>query len=105
VRGKTGRVVANQEISRMEGHRFEIGECVTYIEKRFPNGVRHTELVVIERLTGAGEPQYQLCCRDGLQCVLAESQLHPTPWTHEGTRRLDALAPGEPTRGGSPWAA
>jgi hypothetical protein len=33
----------------MAGHRFEIGECVAYLEKRFPNGVRRTELVVVER--------------------------------------------------------
>ena len=31
----------------MAGHRFEIGECVAYLEKRFPNGVRRTELVVV----------------------------------------------------------
>jgi hypothetical protein len=106
VRGKTGRVVANQEISCVEGHRFEIGECVTYIEKHFPNGVRRTELVVIERLTGAGEPRYQLRWPDGLaQCVFAQSQLRPTPSTHETTRRLDALAPGEPARDGSRWSA
>src|SRR5947208_1054914 len=27
----------------MAGHRFEIGECVAYLEKRFPNGVRRIE--------------------------------------------------------------
>jgi hypothetical protein len=39
----------------MADHRFEIGECVTYLEKRFPSGLRRTELVVIEHLAGIGE--------------------------------------------------
>ena len=38
----------------MAGHRFEIGECVTSIEKRFPNGERRTDLTVVERLTSGG---------------------------------------------------
>lgn len=86
----------------MASHRFEIGECVTYVEKRFPNGVRRTELVVVERLTGAGEPQYQLRGSEGLAlCVLAESQLSPS--TGHASRRLEA--PGAPDRDGSPWSA
>jgi hypothetical protein len=89
----------------MAGHRFEIGEDVIYIEKRFPNGERRTELVVAERLAGAGEPQYRLSGPEGLAlCVLAESQLSPTPSAQEAAR-LEAPAPGEPVRGGSPWAA
>jgi hypothetical protein len=89
----------------MAGHRFEIGECVAYLEKRFPNGVRRTELVVVERLAGSGEPQYRLRPADGVAlCVLAESKLGPTASAEEAGRRLDAslLAPG---RSGSPWSA
>src|SRR5215218_6184022 len=69
----------------MSGHRFEIGERVTYCEKRFPNGVRSTEMVVVGQLTGAAEPKYQLRVYDGLtECVLAESQLsQPPPDRHE----------------------
>ena len=90
----------------MDRHRFEIGECVTYIEKRFPNGFRRTELVVIERLTGAGEPQYQLGCHDGLaRCVLAESQLRPTSSIVRQPGAVDALALGEPASDASPWSA
>ena len=37
----------------MAGHRFEVGERVTYDEKRFPNTVRRTELIVVERLVGS----------------------------------------------------
>lgn len=89
----------------MTAHRFEIGECVTYVEKRFPNGERCTELVVAARLSGIGEPLYQLRGAEGLaQCVLAESQLRPTP-ADETARRLDARPPGDPDRGGSPWSA
>ena len=58
-------------------HRFEVGERVTYEEKRFPNTVRRTELIVVERLGGSGEPQHQLF-GDGLtSCVLGESELRP----------------------------
>jgi hypothetical protein len=90
----------------MAGHRFEIDECVTSSEKRFPNGVRHTELVVVERLAGAGEPSYRLRGPDGLaHRVLAESQLTPTASADEAIRILDALTPDEPIRHGSPWAA
>ena len=32
----------------------EVGERVTYEEKRFPNTVRRTELIVVERLVRAG---------------------------------------------------
>ena len=63
----------------MPNFRFEIGECLDYVEKRFPNGHRHTELRVIGRLLGNGEPQYQLFNpADLAQCVLAESQLRPS---------------------------
>jgi hypothetical protein len=73
----------------MAGHRFEIGEGVVFVEKRFPNGVRRIELVVVEQLTGTGEPQYGLRGSDGLaRCVLAESALSPTPPAHEAGRRL-----------------
>lgn len=94
----------------MAGHRFEIGECVTYSEKRFPSGVRRTELVVVDRLAGAGEPQYQLRGQDGLaQCVLAESQLSPVPPARTAADpaglRLDARRPGEAEQDGSPWSA
>src|SRR5215207_1629324 len=75
----------------MAGHRFEIGECVAYPEKRFPNGVRRTELVAVERLAGTGEPQYRLRPADGVAlCVLAESKLGPTASAEEAGRRLDA---------------
>lgn len=92
----------------MASHRFEIGECVTYIEKRFPNGVRRTELVVIDLLVGAGEPQYQLSGADGLaRCVLAESQLSPArpAQAARAAERLDAPAPADPDREESPWSA
>jgi len=86
----------------MSGHRFELGERVTHCEKGFPNGVRSTEMVVVEQLTGAGEPKYQLRVYDGLaECVLAESQLSSPPDSHEPKWRLEALGPGEP----SPWTA
>jgi len=50
-------------------------------------------MVVVEQLTGADEPKYQLRVYDGLaERVLAESQLNPPP---------DRLGPGEP----SPWTA
>jgi hypothetical protein len=89
----------------MTAHRFEIGECVTYVEKRFPNGERCTELVVAARLSGVGEPLYQLRGPEGLeQCVLAESQLRPTA-PDETARRLDAPPPGDPAGGGPPWSA
>jgi hypothetical protein len=86
----------------MQDHRYEIGECVIYIEKRFPNGERHTELVVLERLPGAGEPQYQLRGPDapGLY-VLAERQLAPRGPAQD----LLAPAKGKPDPSGSPWAA
>ena len=74
----------------MPAHRFEIGECVTYLERRFPNGVHRTALVVVERLPGANDPQYQLRGLTGLdRCVLAETQLSPTPSCDEAARRLD----------------
>lgn len=89
----------------MAGHRFEIGECVTYVEKRFPNGVRRTELVVVDRLAGAGEPQYQLSGADGLaQWVLAESQLSPAQAAY-AAERLDPPAADDPDREESPWSA
>jgi hypothetical protein len=71
----------------MAGHRFEIGEGVVHIEKRFPNGERRVPLMVVDRL--------------------AESQLGPAP-AHEAAReaaRLEAPAPAEPARDGSPWSA
>ena len=80
----------------MAGHRFEVGERVTYCEKRFPNGVRSTDMVVVEQLTGSGEPKYQLRVCDGLtECELAESQLSPTPDSPEPKRRLNALGLAE----------
>ena len=73
----------------MVGHRFEIGERVTYCEKRFPTGVWSTEMVVIEQLTGEGEPEYQLRVYGGVaECVLAESQLSPRLDSHEAKRRF-----------------
>ena len=92
----------------MAGHRFEIGEGVVHIEKRFPNGERRIPLMVVDRLAGAGEPRYRLSDSEGLAlCVLAESQLGPAP-AHEAAReaaRLEAPAPAEPARDGSPWSA
>jgi hypothetical protein len=79
-------------------HRFEVGERVTYEEKRFPNTVRRTELIVVERLGGSGEPRYQLF-GDGLtSCVLGESELRPR------SGQEDVVAPGL-TGDTSPWAA
>jgi hypothetical protein len=91
----------------MAGHRFEIGECVTYLEKRFPNTVRYTELVVIERLTGAGEPHYQLRGSDGQSLyVLPERRLSPNGSLEASRpRKAPDLAPIARDRGGSPWAA
>src|SRR4051812_50204328 len=89
----------------MAGHRFEIGECVAYLEKRFPNGVRRTELVVVERLAGIGEPQYRLRPADGVALrVLAESKLGPTASAEEAGRR-PAAGPPAPGGGGRPRAA
>jgi hypothetical protein len=89
----------------MTGHRFEIGECVAFLERRFPNGVRRTELVVVERLAGRGEPRYRLRAADGVALrVLAESELGPTASAEEAGRRLDASLPA-PGAGGSPWSA
>ena len=85
----------------MAAHRFEVGECVSYEEKRFPNTVRRTDLIVVERLVGSGEPRYQLR-GDGLHsCELSESELRPRAGQED---TADVLAPrvtGEP----SPWAA
>ena len=93
----------------MTGHRFEIGEGVVHIEKRFPNGERRTALRVVDRLLGAREPLYRLSGPEGLAlCVLAESQLGPAPPAHEAAHqaaRLEAPAPAEPVRHGSPWPA
>ena len=93
----------------MAGHRFEIGEGVVHIEKRFPNGERRTALRVVDRLLGAGEPRYRLSGPEGLAlCVLAESQLRPTTSAEVAAHqavRIEAPAPGEPVRDGSPWAA
>ena len=83
-------------------HRFELGERVTYEEKRFPNTVRRTELIVVERLGGSGEPRYQLR-GDGLPSfVLGESELRPRVSGQDDTigvlvRRV--------TGDTSPWAA
>ena len=63
----------------MAGHRFEVGERVTYDEKRFPNTVRRTELIVVERLGGTGEPRYQLR-GDGLP------SMHQPSWRHSWTK-------------------
>jgi hypothetical protein len=95
----------------MAGHRFEIGEGVVYIEKRFPNGERRIPLMVVDRLAGVGEPQYRLSGPEALAlCVLAESQLHPTPLAQEAAHqavRLEAPAPAPASRSrdGSPWLA
>ena len=93
----------------MAGHRFEIGEGVVHIEKRFPNGERRIPLMVVDRLSGTGEPHYRLSDSEGLAlCVLAESQLGPASPAHEAAReaaRLEAPAPAEPIRHGSPWPA
>ena len=93
----------------MAGHRFEIGEGVVHIEKRFPNAERRTALMVVDRLLDAGEPRYQLSGPEGLAlCVLAESELGPAPPAHEAARealRLEAPAPADPVRDGGPWPA
>ena len=86
----------------MAGHRFEVGERVTYDEKRFPNTVRRTELIVVERLGGTGEPRYQLC-GDGLpSCVLGESELRPRVSGQEDALTYSSRASTGDT---SPWAA
>jgi hypothetical protein len=85
----------------MAAHRFEVGDCVIHEEKRFPNTVRRTELIVVERLVGSGEPRYQLRS-DGLpSCELSESELRPRSG-QEDTVEVTALrVTGDP----SPWAA
>ena len=86
----------------MAGHRNEVGERVTYDEKRFPNTVRRTELIVVERLGGTGEPRYQLR-GDGLPSrVLGESELRPRVSGQEDT--IDVLVP-RVAGDTSPWAA
>jgi hypothetical protein len=87
----------------MQGHRFEVGEWVTAIERRFPNAVQRTELIVVERLPGSGDPQYRLAGRDRTgERVLGESALSPPACADGIGRRL-----GAPTAegAGSPWAA
>ena len=87
----------------MQDHRFDIGEWVTYIERRFPNAARPIELVVVERLAGGGDPQYRLAGRDRSdERVLAESALAPPALSGEAGRRLHARPAAS---GGSPWAA
>jgi hypothetical protein len=67
----------------MTDYRFEIGERVTYSEKRFPSGVWTAELVVVE---------YRLRKRDGAtEHVLAEDELSPSLENRDFER--------------SPWAA
>jgi hypothetical protein len=89
----------------MTSHRFEIGECVSVIEKRFPNGVRRTEFVVVQQLTNPVEPHYELRGSEGLAlCVLAESQLSP-PLPVQQELRIEAPAPDEPGADRSPWSA
>jgi hypothetical protein len=105
--GALSRLALAQEISPVAGHRFEIGECVTCIEKRFPNGERHTELVVLERLAGAGEPRYRLRSLDGPALyVFSERQLSPRGST-AASRPPDAVDLAAPAPGWavSPWAA
>ena len=76
----------------MTDYRFEIGERVTYSEKRFPSGVWTAELVVVEQLTGNGKPEYRLRKRDGAtEHVLAEDELSPSLGNRDFER--------------SPWAA
>ena len=76
----------------MTDYRFEIGERVTYSEKRFPSGVWTAELVVVEHLTGNGKPEYRLRKHDGAtEHVLAEHELSPS-------RENSHFEP-------SPWAA
>lgn len=79
----------------MAGHRFEIGEGVVHVEKRFPTGTRRAELTVVERMLGAEGPEYRLHDADRLAtCVLAEDQLSPRASADtEGSRRLRASAP------------
>ena len=74
----------------MAGHRFEIGEGVFHVEKRFPTGTRRAELTVVERMLGAEGPEYRLYDADGLAtCVLAEDQLSPrAPADTDGSRRI-----------------
>jgi hypothetical protein len=63
----------------MTDYRFEIGERVTYSEKRFPSGVWTAELVVVEQLAGDGTPEYRLRHHDGAtEHVLAEHELSPS---------------------------
>ena len=85
----------------MTDHRFEIGECVIHLEKRFPNGTRRSGLVVLAKLAGVHEPEYRLRAGDGLaRYVLAESELSPPPFTDAG-RRLNASATEAVTPGGT----
>ena len=70
----------------MTDYRFDIGERVTYSEKRFPTGVWATELVVVEQLTKDGTPQYRLRIHGGAtEYVLAERRDRhglPEPGAH-----------------------
>jgi hypothetical protein len=95
--------VPDQETNCMTDHRFELGENVIYVEKRFPNLVRVTDLVVTEQLASTGELHYRLQDPDGRAYVLAECEISPsaTPYA----TRLAAIARGEPAWGRSPWAA
>jgi hypothetical protein len=63
----------------MIGHRFGIGERVTYSEKRFPTSVWIAELVIIEQLRTDASPEYRLRDQDGAaDYVLPEHLLKPS---------------------------
>ena len=86
----------------MAGHRFEIGECVAYLEKRFPNG------------SGAPSPWWSSARRTGEPKRPARrnasplrprrKQARPDLVRRGGGRRLDASLPA-PGGSGSPWSA
>jgi hypothetical protein len=79
----------------MTDYRFEIGERVTYSEKRFPSGVWAAELIVVEQLTPDKGPQYRLRVEGGaIEYVLAEHELFPSVDHHQNRRSNP-----------SPWAA
>jgi hypothetical protein len=71
----------------MTDYRFEIGERVTYSEKRFPSGVWAAELIVVEQLTPDKGPQYRLRVEGGaIEYVLAEHELFPSVDHHQNRR-------------------
>ena len=89
----------------MANHRFGVGE--DDLEKRFPDRVRRTQMVVVHLLAGAEEPSYRL--RDahgGSHCVLVDrSELSPPAPTQKAGWHLEPSGCDKAGSHPSPWSA